>query len=166
MTTTTRSRTQKSRTTTELEQYVRGVNITARDNIHYAFLTANRTGFGAANAPVKRPKPRRAASQLTGRRRTRKSGPAQAPRELRALALAQGAERLAGRDPTAVQNLGGLHAPDLGEASTMSKTFAVSRYGGGSSSSAPIDTLRALRSRLSCARSARTSFALPSAFMR
>ena len=36
----------------------------------------------------------------------------------------------------------------------MSKTFAVSRYAGGSSSSAPMDTLRALRSRLSCAQSA------------
>jgi hypothetical protein len=34
----------------------------------------------------------------------------------------------------------------------MSKTFAVSRYGGGSTSSAPIDTLRALKSRLSCAK--------------
>jgi hypothetical protein len=34
----------------------------------------------------------------------------------------------------------------------MSQTFAVSRYGGGSTSSAPIDTLRALKSRLSCAK--------------
>src|ERR1039458_7860043 len=57
-------------------------------------------------------------------------------------------------------------APCLGRASSMSKTFAVSRNGGGSSSSAPIDTLPALRSRLSCARSARTSFVLRSASMR
>jgi hypothetical protein len=56
--------------------------------------------------------------------------------------------------------------PTLGRASTMSKTFAVSRYGGWSSSSAPIDTRRVLTSRLSRARSARTSLALLSASMR
>src|SRR5450755_156301 len=44
-----------------------------------------------------------------------KSGSVQARGELRALALAQAAERLAGRDLAALQNLGGLHAPDLGE---------------------------------------------------
>jgi hypothetical protein len=43
--------------------------------------------------------------------------------------------------------------PTLGEASSMSKTFAVSRYACESSSSAPIDTPPALRSRFSCARS-------------
>ena len=36
-------------------------------------------------------------------------------RPARALTLAQAAEGLAGRDPAAVQNLGGLYAPDLGE---------------------------------------------------
>ena len=82
----------------------------------------------------------------------------QALGELGPLALAQAAERLARRDLAALQNLGGLR-PYLGRASSMSKTFAVSRYGGGSSSSGPIDTLPALRSRLSCARSARTSLA-------
>ena len=40
-----------------------------------------------------------------GARGTCKSGPVQAPGELRALALGQAAERLAGRDPAAVQNL-------------------------------------------------------------
>src|SRR5450755_668000 len=44
-----------------------------------------------------------------------KSGSVQARGELRALALAQAAERLAGRDLAALQNLGGLHTPDLGE---------------------------------------------------
>src|SRR5450755_2638248 len=43
------------------------------------------------------------------------SGALQARGEFRALALAQAAERLAGRDMAALQNLGGLHAPDLGE---------------------------------------------------
>jgi hypothetical protein len=56
--------------------------------------------------------------------------------------------------------------PTLRSASSMSKTFAVSSHGGGSSSSAAIDTLPALRSRLSCARSARISLALRSASMR
>src|SRR5450755_1312572 len=44
-----------------------------------------------------------------------KSGPVQALGEFRALALAQAAERLAGRNLAALQNLGGLHAPDLGD---------------------------------------------------
>jgi len=56
--------------------------------------------------------------------------------------------------------------PTFGRANSMSNTFAASRYAGGSSSSAPIDTLPALRSRFSCARSVRTSLALVSASMR
>ena len=46
---------------------------------------------------------------------TCKSGSVQAPGELRALAFAQASERLAGRDPAAVQDLGGLHAAMPGE---------------------------------------------------
>ena len=54
-----------------------------------------------------------------------------------------------------MQELGSLRAPVHGEG--MSNTFAVSRYGGGSRSSGLIDTLPVLSSRLSGARSARTS---------
>src|SRR5450755_607963 len=46
---------------------------------------------------------------------TPQRGPVQVPGELRALALAQAAERLARRDPAAVQGLGCLHAPVLGD---------------------------------------------------
>jgi hypothetical protein len=56
--------------------------------------------------------------------------------------------------------------PTLGRASIMSKTLAVSRYSGGSSSRALMDSLPALRSRLSCDRVVRTSFALLSALRR
>ena len=48
-----------------------------------------------------------------------RSEPVQALGELRALALAQAAERLARRDPAALQNPGCLHAPVLGRASSM-----------------------------------------------
>jgi hypothetical protein len=48
-------------------------------------------------------------------RSTRKSVLVQASREVRALARAQAAERLAERNPAALQDLGGLHAPYLGE---------------------------------------------------
>ena len=41
--------------------------------------------------------------------------PGKTPGEFGALALGQAAESLAGRDPTAVQDIGDLHAPELGE---------------------------------------------------
>jgi hypothetical protein len=44
-----------------------------------------------------------------------KSGPVEALGELRALASAQASERLGGRDQAAIENLGGLDAPDLRE---------------------------------------------------
>ncbi len=53
--------------------------------------------------------------------------------------------------------------PYLGTASSMSKTFAVSTYSGGSSSSAWMLALPAFRSFLSLARAVRMSFARLSA---
>src|SRR3981081_2596839 len=53
--------------------------------------------------------------------------------------------------------------PYFGTASSMSKTFAVSTYSGGSSSSEWIERRPDLRSRLSCARSIRIWLALASA---
>ncbi len=90
----------------------------------------------------------------------------QARGELLTLAVGETAEGLAGRDPAVVQNLRGLDPPDLGDASSMSSTFALSSHKGGSSSSAAIDALPALRSRLSCARRVRISLAVLSASRR
>src|SRR4051794_11957283 len=59
-----------------------------------------------------------------------------------------------------------LTRPYFGTARSMSKTFAVSRYDGGLSSSWWIETLPALRSRLSLARAVRILFARSSASMR
>src|ERR1700728_2437991 len=56
-----------------------------------------------------------------------------------------------------------LTRPYLGTASSMSKTFAVSTYSGGSSSSEWIERLPDFRSRLSCARWMRIWFARASA---
>src|SRR5215218_11094257 len=56
--------------------------------------------------------------------------------------------------------------PYLGTASSMSNTLAVSRNSGGSRRSWWIDTLPALRSRLSCARRVRISFAFCRASIR
>src|SRR3954452_16786928 len=56
--------------------------------------------------------------------------------------------------------------PYLGTASSMSKTFAVSMYSGGSSSSTWMLARPAFRSRLSAARLVRISFARWSASMR
>src|SRR6478609_7895733 len=56
--------------------------------------------------------------------------------------------------------------PYFGTARSMSKTLAVSRYDGGSSSSLWIETLPAFRSRLSCARAVLILFARSSASIR
>src|SRR4051794_19649907 len=56
--------------------------------------------------------------------------------------------------------------PYFGTARSMSKTFAVSTYSGGLVSSEWMDTRPALRSRLSCARRVRISFARWRASMR
>src|ERR687890_1769258 len=59
-----------------------------------------------------------------------------------------------------------LTRPYLGTASSMSKTFAVSTYSGGSSRRSWILTRPALRSRLSCARRVRISLARCNASIR
>ena len=72
--------------------------------------------------------------------------------ELGALALRKAADGLHGEMRQSCRTLLTFTRPYLGTASSMSKTFAVSTYSGGSSSRSWMLRRPALRSRLSCAR--------------
>ena len=86
--------------------------------------------------------------------------------ELGALALGEAADGLRLADPAWLSSRAAFTRPNLGTAMSMSKTFAVETNSGGVRRICSMWTRPALRSRLSCARRTRTSFALWSASIR
>ena len=86
--------------------------------------------------------------------------------ELRALALGEAADGLARRDPALLQDLVGLHAAVLGDGEQHVEDLGGLEVLRRLSSSRSIERDRPCRSRLSCARWVRMSFARCSASMR
>jgi hypothetical protein len=90
----------------------------------------------------------------------------QALGEFCALAVAEAAERLVGRDAAGVHDLGGFDPPDLGKREQHVEHLRGLEERGRVEQQLADQALPALRSRLSCARSARASMASSSAAMR